>query len=86
MSGSEAFPDHHPYSENEIAALLAEAKRDSLTLVTTEKDLVRLRKAEGTKDIVPFAVTLEFEDAAQLRKFVTERLFKARERNFRGRS
>jgi hypothetical protein len=28
-------------------------------------------------------VTLEFEDAALLRKFVTERLFKARENKFR---
>jgi tetraacyldisaccharide 4'-kinase len=29
---------------------------------------------------VPFAVTLEFDDAAQLRTFVTAHLFKARER------
>jgi tetraacyldisaccharide 4'-kinase len=34
------------------------------------------------RDIVPFAVTLEFEDAAQLRKFVADRLFQAREKNF----
>jgi tetraacyldisaccharide 4'-kinase len=29
---------------------------------------------------VPFRVTLEFDDAPLLRKFVTDRLFKARER------
>jgi hypothetical protein len=29
-------------------------------------------------------VTLEFDDAAQLRKFISERLFKAREKKFRG--
>jgi tetraacyldisaccharide 4'-kinase len=29
---------------------------------------------------VPFPVTLEFDDAALLRKFVADRLFKARER------
>ena len=78
-----AFPDHHPFSENEIAALIAEAKHDALTLVTTEKDLVRLRKAERAKDIVAFPVTLEFDDAAQFRKFVANRLFQARERKFR---
>jgi tetraacyldisaccharide 4'-kinase len=82
-----AFPDHHPFSEDEIETLIAEAKRDALTLVTTEKDLARLRKAEGlpgrARDIVPFAVTLEFEDAAKLRKFISERLFKAREKRFR---
>jgi tetraacyldisaccharide 4'-kinase len=86
-----AFPDHHPFSENEIAALIAEAKRDALTLVTTEKDLVRLRRGgEGLPgwalEIVPFAVTLEFDDAALLRKFVTDRLFQAREKKFRGRN
>src|SRR4030088_2712969 len=82
-----AFADHHPFSKSEIEALTTEAKRDALTLVTTEKDLARLRVREGlpcwAKDIVPFAVTLEFEDAAQLRKFVSERLFKAREQKFR---
>jgi tetraacyldisaccharide 4'-kinase len=85
-----AFPDHHPFSQGEIETLIAEAKRDALTLVTTEKDMARLRQAEGlpgwTKDIVPFAVTLEFDSAAKLRRFVSERLFKAREKNFRGRN
>jgi tetraacyldisaccharide 4'-kinase len=32
---------------------------------------------------VPFAVTLEFDDPALLRKFVADRLFKARERKER---
>jgi tetraacyldisaccharide 4'-kinase len=35
------------------------------------------------QDIVRFAVTLEFDDAAGLRTFVTDRLFKARDRKFR---
>jgi tetraacyldisaccharide 4'-kinase len=81
------FADHHPYSKVEIEQLRAEAKRDGLTLVTTEKDLARLRGTEGlpswASDIVPFAVTLAFEDAAQLRKFVSGRLFEAREKKFR---
>jgi tetraacyldisaccharide 4'-kinase len=79
-----AFADHHPFTPGEIEALVAEARRDALTLVTTEKDLARL--GDGAKDIVPFAVTLEFEDPAQLRKFVAERLFQAREKKFRGRN
>jgi tetraacyldisaccharide 4'-kinase len=81
-----AFADHHPYSKSEIEQLTAEAKRGALTLVTTEKDLARLRSGEGVpswaRDIVPFAVTLAFEDAAQLRKFVSGCLFKAREKRF----
>jgi len=77
-----AFDDHHPFSESEIAELIAQARGDALTLVTTEKDLARLRGAAGAQDIVAFPVTLEFADPAQLRKFVAGRLFQAREKNF----
>ncbi|WP_213288087.1 tetraacyldisaccharide 4'-kinase [Bradyrhizobium sp. sGM-13] len=73
----QAFADHHPYSQAEIEGLITEARRDGLTLVTTEKDLARLRDRQH---IVPLAVTLEFDDPARLRKFVADRLFKARER------
>ncbi len=83
------FADHHPFSENEIEALAREAERNGLMLVTTEKDLARLRGRGGLPDqaqvILPFAVTLEFDDAVTLRKFVTEQLFKAREKKFRAR-
>jgi tetraacyldisaccharide 4'-kinase len=83
-----AFADHHAFARGEIEDLIAEAKRDALTPVTTEKDLARLR-INGeiplwAQAIVPFAVTLEFDDAALLRKFISERLFKARERKVRG--
>ncbi|TMH33285.1 MAG: tetraacyldisaccharide 4'-kinase [Betaproteobacteria bacterium] len=81
-----AFPDHHPFSKSEIENLTAEAKGDVLTLVTTEKDLARLRGSEGAEEIVPFAVTLEFDGATQLRNFLSERLFKAREKRFRSSS
>ena len=78
VAGQRAFADHHAYSQAEIESLLAEAKRGAQTLVTTEKDLARLR--DRAQQIVPFRVTLEFDDAALLRKFVADRLFKARER------
>jgi tetraacyldisaccharide 4'-kinase len=79
-----AFADHHPFSKAEIDGLIAEANSDALTPVTTEKDLARLRTGgvlpDWAKAIVPFAVTLEFDDAAGLRKFVADRLFMARAR------
>jgi tetraacyldisaccharide 4'-kinase len=84
-----AFADHHPFSRGEIETLVADAKRDGLILVTTEKDLARLRTAGGlpcwAKAVVPFAVTLEFDSAAGLRAFLSERLFAAREKKFSGR-
>jgi tetraacyldisaccharide 4'-kinase len=77
VAGERAFADHHAYSQSQIESLIAEARDDGLTLVTTEKDLARLR--DWSQQIVPFPVTLEFDDAALLRKFVADRLFKARE-------
>ncbi|MBR0991891.1 tetraacyldisaccharide 4'-kinase [Bradyrhizobium japonicum] len=77
------FADHHMFSRDEIAALAADAGREQLTLVTTEKDLARLRGREGVPDgIVPFAVQLEFDDPARLRQLVSDHLYKARERRF----
>lgn len=88
--GRRGFADHHAFSKAEIDGLIAEAGRDALTLVTTEKDLARLRSGGGlpewAKPIVPLAVTLTFEDAAQLKRFVTDQLFKARDKKFRNSS
>ena len=81
-----AFADHHPFSRGEIETLIVQAGREALTLVTTEKDLARLRGREGLPDwareIVPFTVTLEIDGAADLRKLVSEWLFKARQKKF----
>jgi tetraacyldisaccharide 4'-kinase len=82
-----AFADHHPFSAREIEDLLAGAKRQALTAVTTEKDLVRLRNDPQlcalACEIVPFPVTLQFGDLPRLTAFLSDRLFKARERRFR---
>jgi tetraacyldisaccharide 4'-kinase len=82
-----AFSDHHPFSASEIDALIAAAKRDGLTLVTTEKDLARLRSGGKlvavARDMVSFAVTLHFDDEAKLLRFVTDRLVQARAKKFR---
>ena len=81
-----AFADHHPFSQADVDALIAEAKRDQLTLVTTEKDLVRLRKKGelpvSVREILTLPVTLEFADEKTLRGFLGERLFAARQKKF----
>jgi tetraacyldisaccharide 4'-kinase len=79
-----AFPDHHPFTKAEVDGLIAEARGNGLTPVTTEKDFARLGSgASAPHGIVPFAVTLEFDQAGELRRFVSERLFKARDNKFR---
>jgi tetraacyldisaccharide 4'-kinase len=44
------FPDHHRLSQAEAARLLTAARSASATLVTTEKDAVRLRGEAGALD------------------------------------
>ncbi|HZR86979.1 MAG TPA: tetraacyldisaccharide 4'-kinase [Bradyrhizobium sp.] len=82
------FADHHRFSAEEIAALVADAKREGLIPVTTEKDLVRLsgdaELAALAREILAFPVTLQFDDAPVLRTFLVDRLFKARENSLRG--
>jgi len=41
------FPDHHRYRAADAAALLGEAERHDLALVTTEKDLARMQGDGG---------------------------------------
>jgi tetraacyldisaccharide 4'-kinase len=54
------FADHHPFEEREIEALVAEAAARGLTLVTTEKDHVRLAPAHR-RAILALPATLRFE-------------------------
>jgi tetraacyldisaccharide 4'-kinase len=87
VAQQKAFADHHRFSVGEIEALVTDAKREGLILVTTEKDLVRLsgdaELSALAREIVPFPVTLQFDDAASLKAFLADRLFKARENAFR---
>jgi tetraacyldisaccharide 4'-kinase len=66
-----SFPDHHRYTAEEAKDLLVRAQRDSLHLLTTEKDLVRLQGEEGTADLaarataLPVTLVFEREDAVR---------------------
>jgi tetraacyldisaccharide 4'-kinase len=83
VAAEKAFPDHHPYAESDVAALVSQAQRATLVPVTTEKDMVKLRGLAGAEAIMAFAVTLAFDDDAALRLFVMERLNSARAMKFR---
>jgi tetraacyldisaccharide 4'-kinase len=84
------FADHHRFRQSELLAMLADARTSGLTLATTEKDFARLagggEAADFGHEIVPFKVTLKFDDGGKLRKFLSERLFMAREKQFRAQS
>ncbi|MDJ0450596.1 tetraacyldisaccharide 4'-kinase [Methylocystis sp. JR02] len=57
-----AFPDHHRYSENDLAELTALARRQGATLVTTEKDAVRLPPAFAA-EALPISLAIAEQEA-----------------------
>ena len=77
-----SFADHHRYSWREAKALCEEADRDDLTLVTTEKDLVRLRGEGALSELLgrsrALPVALTFDDETEFRAFLLGRLAAAR--------
>ena len=65
------FADHHPYSEDEAASILARCESEQLVPVTTEKDIARLAGQEGARGRLAAAasaipVTLVLDDATML--------------------
>ncbi|MEO0543662.1 MAG: tetraacyldisaccharide 4'-kinase [Pseudomonadota bacterium] len=46
---AQAFPDHHEFSELDASGLLDAAKRKNLSLITTQKDHVRLQGKGGQR-------------------------------------
>jgi len=74
---SRNFPDHHPYTIEEIERLLVQATEEKLIAVTTEKDMMRLRAAAATHadlNIQAFAVTLDLPERGRLREIVADTL------------
>lgn len=76
-----AFPDHHPYTEADARALIAEAKALNAGLITTTKDLARLKGASGalaelqaTARALPIAVEFPGDDEALLLKAIFSRI------------
>jgi tetraacyldisaccharide 4'-kinase len=66
LAAHHAFADHHPYTIPEIMQICVEAAALDATVVTTEKDWVRL--PPQTKSMVQTVpVTLEWQDEAQVR-------------------
>ncbi len=68
-----SFPDHHPYAEPDLQRLRSEARRLDATLITTEKDFVRLPKTVRT-DIRTLPVALAWDDAGAIESLLTQAL------------
>ncbi|MBT3330412.1 MAG: tetraacyldisaccharide 4'-kinase [Rhodospirillaceae bacterium] len=63
--GVQAFPDHHPYREDEIWKLVEAAQSQGGLAVTTAKDAVRL-PAQASAMVTVIDVALEFDNVPDL--------------------
>tara|TARA_Y100000741_G_scaffold137066_1_gene103357 strand:- start:518 stop:1441 length:924 start_codon:yes stop_codon:yes gene_type:complete len=67
------FPDHHKLTNIDLKRLKDNAKKESLTLVTTEKDFFRLNKVQR-KNIKFLKIKLEINDKKKLKKILISKL------------
>ena len=59
-----AFPDHHPYTDADLDALRARARKSGAGLVTTGKDAIRIpRRQIGDIAIAGLTIDIDREDA-----------------------
>ena len=67
------FPDHHKLTNIDLNKLKNIAKKENLTLVTTEKDFFRLNKIER-KNIKFLKIKLEIKNKKKLNKILISKL------------
>ena len=58
IEGAQPFADHHRYTDEEARGLLESAKSRKLMLVTTEKDLVRLKGSPVLDELASASLAL----------------------------
>lgn len=73
---TESFPDHHFFTIDEINSLLAFAKNEDAVIVTTEKDIVRIKKIINDESILFLEVDVKFLSGEQETKELIDNCFK----------
>ncbi|MCE5198717.1 MAG: tetraacyldisaccharide 4'-kinase [Armatimonadota bacterium] len=69
------FPDHHPFSDQDIEMIETERKANSArAVVTTEKDIARLSGKAAINDLYTLGITLEIEDSASFAEYISNRI------------
>src|SRR2546423_9710354 len=84
VAATRSFADHQRYTSAQAQVLLAQAERERLILVTTEKDLARMQGDAPAAELAAGAralpVTLELDDVAGFRSLLLKHLVAARKR------
>ena len=70
------FPDHYAYSAEDIDMLREQAQEQGLQLITTEKDMLQIRRLSGVdvSDILILPIYLQFQGEGALIDFLQERI------------
>jgi tetraacyldisaccharide 4'-kinase len=76
LAAAHSFADHHPYTNRELEALAAEARQAGATLITTEKDWVRLTPTWRPR-VVYVPLTVAWRDERALEALLDRVLTKA---------
>lgn len=76
LAGTMAFPDHHDYGRADVERIVAAARAAGAgTIVTTEKDVVRLEgHALGGLRLTPIPLTVSIEPASAFTRWLQETL------------
>lgn len=79
VRGTRKFADHHHFTKSEATELLDTAATEHLTLVTTEKDIARMRGdpalAALAQQTVVLPVAMTFDDDTAVRREIVDKLF-----------
>ena len=63
------FPDHFNYNKNDIDKIKLDAKKINASIITTEKDYVKLTE-EDKKEIKYLEISLEIKKESKLIEFI----------------
>lgn len=73
--GKETFPDHHYFETNEMQRILERASRLEAVVVTTEKDIVKMRRVVDDQRLLYLEIKIDFLKGEQEFKEIVSKTF-----------
>ncbi|WP_127718045.1 tetraacyldisaccharide 4'-kinase [Halobacteriovorax sp. HLS] len=71
----ESYPDHHYFKTEEITRLLEMAEREDAYILTTEKDIVKIRRVADSERILYVEIKVHFLDGEEKTKQIISKAF-----------
>jgi tetraacyldisaccharide 4'-kinase len=70
------FPDHHFYTDEELAPIMAQAEKEGAIIMTTEKDIVKLRRVNDSANIYYVEISVNFlSGEGQIKELVNQVIY-----------